>query len=357
MNVPADPGATHADRSRNPSRSGLRLRSGRASHPIYAVLFLLVFFGLLVFSIRFKSPTLDEQNHLARGLAYLKTGDLRLSQEHPLLLDPRIHLPLESASWANAEWYGFADQLLWRANSDVSAQAMVFCTRVPVMWLALLLGALAYRWARDLGGVWAGGIALALLAFDPNVLAHGRLTTNDVGLTCAVLAASYALWRAQRARTAGAAALAGAALGAALLSKYSALVMVPIAVAIWAVAWAVSGGGRHLWHLVLVLGVAGLVVWAGYAFTWGPIAVLGGLPGPAPAFWSGIQSILQRTGGGSSAFLLGQYSETGWWYYFFVAFAVKTPLATLALLALAAGVGAWELHIPPPLPGGLCPPF
>ncbi len=88
-----------------------------------AVALLLVLFALLVFSIQNKSPTLDEQNHIARGLAYLKTGDLRLSQEHPplinawqawpLLLDPAIRLPLDSPSWANAEWYGFADQLLW----------------------------------------------------------------------------------------------------------------------------------------------------------------------------------------------------------------------------------------------------
>jgi hypothetical protein len=335
-------------------------KSGRRrfSHPIYPALLLLALFGLLVFSIRYKSPTADEQNHLARGLAYLKTGDLRLSQEHPpginawaawsLLLDPRIHLPLESASWANAEWYGFADQLFWRANPGVDAQAMIFCTRVPVMWLTLLLAALAYRWARDLGGVWAGGIALALLAFDPNLLAHGRLTTNDVGLTCTVLAASYTLWRALRAPTVGSAALAGAALGAALLSKFSALVLAPIAAVILVVAWigfgrdhpgamqAHASVGRRALRLVLVFGVAGLVVWAGYAFSWGP--TLGNLPGPAPAFWSGIQAILDRTGRGSPAFLLGQYSATGWWYYFFVAFAVKTPLATLVLLTLGAGL-------------------
>ena len=81
----------------------------------------LLLFGLLVCSVKLKSPTADEQNHVARGLAYLATGDLRLSQEHPpgvnawsawpLLLDPRIHLPLESPSWADAEWYGFADEL------------------------------------------------------------------------------------------------------------------------------------------------------------------------------------------------------------------------------------------------------
>ena len=71
------------------------------------------------------------------------------------------------------------------------------------------------------------------------------------------------------------------------------------------------------------------------------IGLLGDLPGPAPAYWSGIASILQRTGGGSTAFLLGEVSESGWWYYFPVAFALKTPLPAMGLVALAVGVGIW----------------
>ena len=35
------------------------------------------------------------------------------------------------------------------------------------------------------------------------------------------------------------------------------------------------------------------------------------------------------------SFLWGQYSDSGWWYYFPVAFVLKTPLPTLILLAWA----------------------
>jgi hypothetical protein len=38
-------------------------------------------------------------------------------------------------------------------------------------------------------------------------------------------------------------------------------------------------------------------------------------------------------------YLLGDYSLTGWWYYFPLAMLFKTPLATLAAMALAAWVG------------------
>jgi hypothetical protein len=321
------------------------------------VVLLLSLFGLLVFSVQDKSPTADEQNHLARGLAYLKTGDLRLSREHPpginawsawpLLLDPDIRLPLESQSWANAEWYGFADQLLWRTNANRQAsagpQAMIFATRVPVMWLALVTAALVYRWARDLGGPWAGLAALGLSVLDPNLLAHSRLTTNDAGLACTALAANYALWRALHAPRRGAWGrwvVAGAALGAALLSKFSALVLLPVAVIVVVVqALAdLTGLEKPVRSVLAFFAVAALIVWAGYAFTWGPIAALNGVPGPAPAYWAGIASILRRTSAGSPAYLLGRVSETGWWYYFFVAFAVKTPLPALVLLALGIGL-------------------
>lgn len=326
---------------------------------------LLLLFGLLLWGMSDLSPTLDEQNHIARGLAYLRTGDLRLSQEHPpgvnvlealpLLFDPTIRLPLDSASWANAEWYGFADQMLWR-NAD-RPQAAVFAARAPVLCLTLVLAALTYRWARDLGGLWSGLIALAMLALDPNILAHGRLATTDMGVTCAALAAMHALQRALprgalRQPGWGRWLVAGIALGAAQMAKFSALVLAPAAALTVMVAWGAAQrshrrlalGSRTVAHagvwaarLLLLFGAGALVVWAGYAFTWGPIDVLGGLSGPAPAYWAGIARTLQRTTGGASTYFMGQYGQGGWLAYFPVAFAIKTPLPTLILL-LAAGV-------------------
>ena len=326
----------------------------------YALLLLL--FALLVLSVQDKSPTLDEQNHIARGLAYLSTGDLRLSQEHPpgvnawaawpLLLDARVRLPLDSPSWENAEWYGFADRLLWRDNDH--PQAMVFAARVPVMWLALLLGALACRWARELGGPWAGLLSLGFLVLDPNLLAHGRLATNDLGVTCLTLAAAYALWRALRLPSPGRWAVAGLALGLAQLSKFSALVLGPVTLLLVALAAIgdlrgqadrgarLAAAWRWVGGLLLAICAAAVVIWAGYAFSWGPIAALGGLRGPMPAYWDGIAAILRRTGGGTPAFLLGQVSEEGWWAYFPVAFALKTPLPTLIALLAALAAGLWR---------------
>ncbi len=49
----------------------------------------------------------------------------------------------------------------------------------------------------------------------------------------------------------------------------------------------------------------------------------------------GLARFLDHSTGGHQAYLLGRISSTGWWYYFPVAFAVKTPVATLAAIALA----------------------
>ncbi|MBN1580643.1 MAG: phospholipid carrier-dependent glycosyltransferase [Anaerolineae bacterium] len=352
----------------------------RVAERYLVCLLLLLFFFLLVFSVSKKSPTLDEQNHIARGLAYLKTGDLRLSQEHPpgvnawetwpLLLDETIRLPLDSASWANAEWYGFADQLLWQANDGEAVSRLVFATRVPVMWLTLILGTLVYRWARALGGRWAGLLALSLLVFDPNILAHGRLTTTDMGITCLVVAAMFALWRAMPYSSRPYSPrpynprppvslhhsgwqhwlLAGVLFGLAQVSKFSALVLGPVIALAIVLVWiqriisqksssaAVREARQWISRLAFVFGIGFIVVWAVYGFEWGPIAALGNIPGPAPSYFAGIQTILKRTGGGTTSFLMGQYSESGWWTYFPIAFAIKTPLPTLLLLIAALGL-------------------
>ena len=55
---------------------------------------------------------------------------------------------------------------------------------------------------------------------------------------------------------------------------------------------------------------------------------------PAPQLLDGLWQVHNHVDAGHTAFLLGQHSFHGWWYFFPVALAVKTPIAAL-LLALA----------------------
>ncbi len=77
------------------------------------------------------------------------------------------------------------------------------------------------------------------------------------------------------------------------------------------------------------------VLWAGYRFAWGPTRS-GTTPVPAPALWTGLSDLASVASGERPVYLLGRQSLTGWWYYFPVAIAVKTPLAFLVLAAIGA---------------------
>jgi 4-amino-4-deoxy-L-arabinose transferase-like glycosyltransferase len=321
---------------------------------------LVATFALALTSAVQKSPTMDEQNHVARGAAYLGTGDPRLSVEHPplvnvlsalpahLLLD--LHLPLDTVFWKDGAWYQFADLFLWEANPN--AEQIIFLARLPIIGLGLVLVSLVYRWAESRWGPWGGLLSAAFCALDPNVLAHTRLSTTDVGGACFAFLAAYALWRAVRhpswLRILG----SGLAFGLALSAKLSNLLFGPIfALAILAAVLAGALVGRHgnppysrgggrlgramrnlaLLALTVLLGL--LTVWAAYGFQIGRLEGNGPLV-PASPYLEGVRAILDFSAGGRPAYLLGQYGP-GWWYYFPVALAVKTPLATLVALLLA----------------------
>ncbi len=326
--------------------------STSTSSRLLTVGLLWIAFSLALTSAVQKSPTMDEQNHIARGAAYLGTGDPRLSIEHPplvnvlsalpahLLLD--LNLPLDEW-WEAGEWYHFADHFLWQANAH--PDRIVFLSRLPIIGLGLILVALVFQWADARFGPWGGLLAAAVCALDPNILAHTRLSTTDVGGTCFILLAAYALWRASAhpswLRTLG----SGVAFGLALSAKLSNLLFGPI-FALTLLADALAGGQRHLRaramrNLALLAStvfIGLLIVWAVYGFQVGRLTT-NGPPVPAPPYVKGVRAILDFSTGGRPAYLLGQYSHQGWWYYFPVAFAVKTPPATLIALLLAT----WRL--------------
>jgi hypothetical protein len=106
--------------------------------------------------------------------------------------------------------------------------------------------------------------------------------------------------------------------------------------------------------LVLVL----FLVWAGYHFNMEPLQAKGSadprtdrvfakwpalrglaykaleLPLPLTQFAAGIHRVSVHNSEGHDAYLLGEYRRTGWWYFFPVVLAVKTPLGFLILVAL-----------------------
>ena len=318
------------------------MRSKKEWARFVAVLLLGLLFAQTIASARLKSPTIDEPDHLVQGYAYLKTGDLRLRTQPPPLVNainalplltlPGVKLPTDDLSWIQADRPRFVDMFLWQVNDN--AGQLIFLGRISTILLTVLLGAFVFRWARDLFGSHAALLALFLFAFDPNILAHARLITTDLGMTTFSFLAVYALWRSLHKEAWHDVILSGVALGLALTAKFSALFLVPLfcILVLW---WAITR--RTLFPLLVLLAIfvlASFTLWAVYGFEVGPLDV-GGLPLPAPYYLRGVWDVLRLVEGGNPAFLMGHYSTTGWWYYFPIAFLVKTPIPTMLFLLAA----------------------
>jgi hypothetical protein len=294
-----------------------------------------------------KSAAFDEQYHLTAGYSYLRTGDPRLATTHPplmgmlaglALLGKTVVLPLDNPAWAAGDRFLFSDVFLWEANSD--PQGLLVAARRPIILVGLLLLTGLFFFARQLIGGCACWLVLALATFDPNLLANARVVTTDLGLACFLLLALWRLWCWMEYRTLVNLILAGLCAGLAMSAKYTGLFFWPSACLITWIYPSTSSNGLtppsrdSIWRrwvgLLAMGGIACVVLWVVYDFTFGP------LPGksipvllPAPFYWQQLINTYFRIvdlQGARYDFFWGEASNKGWWDYFPVALAVKTPL-------------------------------
>ena len=343
---------------------------------------ILVYASLAVSSMRTTSAVYDETAHLPAGYSYLTLRDFRMNAEHPPLVKELAALPLlfmdvrmrtATPAWTLGQEWEFGHRFLYQWNDG---DRLLFWGRLPVVALGCALGLAVFLWTRRHFGLRAGTIAFVLCLLSPDVLAHGQIVTTDLAVALFLFLSVIAFHAVTQRVTATGVLLAGLASGAALASKFSALVLVPILGAL-AVVVAVSsrpltlahfraaprpavGTGPRLAVLALVLFAIGAIaltfVWATYAFhprlandpeaaanvSWSRLerpgaasAVLRGVraAGLLPdAYVYGLATVLHDTEG-RPAFLFGRISEKGFWYYFPATFLLKTPVALLALLA------------------------
>jgi hypothetical protein len=312
------------------------------------IVLLLTLFGLTLGSMQGQSPTFDEGFYIARGWAFWRTGHL-LTLGHPalmslwdgwpLLLEPGLPDPTTLAGWGEGNPELVSEALLW--DSGLNVGRALFLTRLPTVWLALLLGAVVWRWAKDLYGPYAASLALLLFAFSPNLIAHAGLATTDLGVAAFYVAAVYAWTRFLRRGSPRWLLIAGVLLGLALSAKFSALMLLPTFFVLLLMRLGRDKGfgllvrGRRLGRWAsgaLALLAVGVMV----------LAVIGVVHGFNPGVVvREFQHFMTLAGTGHRAYLLGRFSETGWWYYHPLVFLFKTPLPVLILLAAALVTAAF----------------
>ena len=202
------------------------------------VLFLLAIFATeLISTVRQESLTWDEGAHIFAGYMTWKTFDYGLNPEHPPLmkllatvplLDLPLKIPVVGHRFFKEEAYFGGRSLLYGNAPAFSADDLILRTRLPIAAVALLLGLLVFLCGQEMFGTGAGLMALAILIFEPNVVAHGAFVTTDMGVSCFLLATVYAFYRYTKEPTWGRMALTGVATGLALATKHSAILIVPI---------------------------------------------------------------------------------------------------------------------------------
>jgi len=283
--------------------------------------------GRVMMTHRVFSQTSDEPNHLAGGYDALKKHTFTTDIEHPPLARIFFALPfLNTPEPSRTDAIGRGNALLLR--NDRYTQNLARARLGNLLFLALGIVAVA-RWATHLLSPGAGLLAAALFAMLPPILAHGGLATTDMAVTATLPLALDALTRALEAPSWRRSVIAGLTFAAGALSKYSFFVYFPAtALALVIVQWMRSRrGGSSLIRPVVVIHMAAAVilaaalVWAAFGCSFHPLI-------------SGLTEVQHHNAAGHRAFLFGEMSWNGWWYYFPVALFFKTPIPFL-LLALA----------------------
>ncbi len=322
---------------------------------LVAVLLLWAFFAQAVTAMVAQSPTVDEQAYLSRGYIYLKTGDQHFELGHPVLSDALSAFPVwalshldvrpDDPAFADNNWSDFSERVIWQKGNNI--ELIFFLGRWPNIAQAMLLAALVFLWARQLWGPGAGLIALALFTFDPTLVAHSQMITHDVPMGVFFFTAAYTFWRYLKIGRTRNLVMAGVALGLAQGTKFAAALLVPVflmVVGLWPLASGIPASDRARWWikhaagLLAVFAIGGLTLWATYHFEFRPLSGLGfQWPVPGASYledlrWESEYFNVKRT-----FYFCGQYGS-GWWYYFPVAFGLKSPPPAI-LLIVASVVG------------------
>jgi hypothetical protein len=353
---------------------------GRAAPAAWLALIVLIACLLAAGCWRVYSNTWDEPEHLAAGIELLDRGKYEYDTEHPpagrvlLALGPYL---------AGARSFGTAPPDGTREGVDILYSGghywryLTLARLGTLPFLVLLLFA-TWLWARRLlASQSAALLAVALLVSVPPVLGHAALASLDLAAAATTLLALYALqcWLAC-ARLRDAAAF-GLAAGLAVATKFSAVPFVALALLALAVLQAglrargappppqpeapseraAERRGRSRLAGLALAGLLALLVLfmvygprtddpAGVAlrFNWALAYLLqsGGLwhqlgsllahlwlPRELKDLLNGVVAVKAHNDTGHLSYLLGEVRLSGWWYFYLVALAVKTPIPLL----------------------------
>ena len=344
---------------------------------VVGVVCLLIILSLqLLLSIRQQTQTWDEANHIYAGYRSWTDADFGLNPEHPpmaklLATAPLLSSPLKTPKledrYFKEEAFLGGKEFLYQNDAD----SILLRTRIATATFTLLLAVLVFLGAKEMFGTGAAFIALTLLTFDPNLLAHGAVVTTDAALSCFMFASVYAFYRYVKAPSVWRLSVVGISTGLALAAKHTGALVFPILLLL-AVCEVVrnlissetlNAVGKQTLRLgaslVAATVIALAVLWAFYGFRYAARPHGLQLNPPLTAYVQDLKphetwlvSTLARwhvlpesylygladvrlTANFYTSYVLGKIYAHGVWFYFPIAFLIKSTIGFMALLLLA----------------------
>ncbi|MCL4263665.1 MAG: phospholipid carrier-dependent glycosyltransferase [Anaerolineae bacterium] len=315
-----------------------------------ALLLLLLFLARLLHTESLKSITYDEPPHVLNAVQYFQPRPMVSTINNPplihALMGGLVHLTgltydmgYTHDVWAWGNGFDIAQIFFWQLNTNWPQ--FFWVGRLMVIFLALFLASLVYRWAGQLYAAPAPALLALLLTFDPNILAFSHLATTDLGVALFFTLAGYSLWGYWRQPTWARLVWAGMAVGLAIAAKFSgaAIILAFLLMMVyrwWAWDRSKVGAVRMVGVTAVILTIAAFVLLAVYRFQFSLLV----------ADYRFQQTHFSE---GHEAYLLGEISRSGWWYYYPVVFLAKTPIGLLVLLGLGVALFVWAGAINRPL--------
>tara|TARA_Y100000310_G_scaffold345466_1_gene465294 strand:- start:708 stop:2486 length:1779 start_codon:yes stop_codon:yes gene_type:complete len=341
-----------------------------SKYKIVVVFLLLVNFFLISSSVYKESITWDEICYIGMGKYIIETGNFRT--------DGSIsHAPL--SYYINSLFLYFTDipdeimtkESCWVRGKDLLFESkdpirLLFFIRLPLMLLSVLLGFYVFKWAKELYGIKAGLFALFFYSFSPNIIATAKFALTDFSLVCFSFISMYYFWKFCNKSTAWNLIVLGFITGLALISKITALFLIPIYIVLGLIFIRRIFSERII-DLVIIFLLAFFVVFAAYGFQIQTLSdtlpdhylqraheeidnrignyniekfayfFIDNVPLPAATYFAVIGDVAYHSTTGFNGYFFGKIfaPEDKPFYYFFGLMALKTPIPALIILVIS----------------------